>query len=680
MPSKIWIDIEERQSFADGMAFGDTGPYERLKGRVTFAVDPNAPEQAIITDIDKALTNTDGLVEFTADFIILKPVDPSKGNGRLFYDYGNRGSARALQFFNDGVGSNAPISAEHGGNGYLFRRGYTVLWAAWQGDILPGGGRLILDLPIAENPDGSPITGRVRTEFVVDTTGVDTFPVSGFITTRGHPSVSMNTENAQLTRRRSAKDKRQLIVSTDWAFARVERGLGLDGQGTEQAIIPSPIHVHTPDGFEPGWIYELVYEGRDPLVMGLGHAVVRDLVSFLKHGTEDSGGTPNPLGGGKGIQRAYSWGRSQTGRTIRDSIYLGFNDDGAGRKVFDGVLSHVAGAGRMWLNHRFAIGTCPAGQQYEAHDNPADRFPFAYGKCTDHVTGKTDAILKRPDTDPLVIHTQTGTEYWQRRGSLVHTDTEGNDLEPPANARVYLWSSSQHYADPLADRPKQGICQNLPNIVRTSMFFRAMLDALDAWASNGTEPPANQIPRRQDGTLVTFDEWRQQFPDIPDVSVPAAANSLSHFDFGADLETGILPQFPPLLAEEDAYSVLVPAVDNDGNDIAGVRAPMVAAPLATYTGWNVRSEGFGEGALHWFTGSTIGFAETEKQRKQANDPRPSVIERYGNASGYERAIEDAAKGLVEAGFILEEDTVRCCEYAKNWDQSRSRIRGLPIVD
>jgi len=674
--SKIRIDIKERQPFADGVAFGDTGPYERLKGRARFAVDPNAPAQAVITDIDKAPINADGLVEFTADFIILKPLDSEKGNSRLFYDYGNRGNARALQFFNDAVGSNAPITQDHAGNGFLFRRGYTVLWAAWQGDLLPGDERLILDLPVAENPDGTPITGRVRTEFVVDATGVDTLPVSGFISTRGHPGVSLNTENAQLTRRRYAKDKRQLIASNDWFFARVERGPGLDGQGTEEAIIPSPIHVHIPNGFEPGWIYELVYEGCDPLVMGLGHAVVRDLVSFLKHETEDSAGTPNPLGNGKGIEKAYSWGRSQTGRAIRDSIYLGFNDDGEGRKVFDGVLSHVAGAGRMWLNHRFTIGTSPAGQQFETHDNPADRFPFAYGECTDHVTGKTDAILKRPETDPLVIHTQTGTEYWQRRGSLVHTDTQGNDLEPPANVRIYLWSSSQHYADPLADRPRQGICKNLPNNVRTSMFFRAMLDALDAWATDGLAPPSSQIPKRQDGTLVTYDEWHQQFPDIPDVSIPTAANGLSHFDFGADLETGVLPQFPPYVIEEDAYSVMVPAVDRDGNDIAGVRAPMVAVPLATYTGWNVRSEGYGEGALHWFTGSTIALAETEEQRQQTNDPRPSVIERYGDADGYENAIEGAANELVKAGFMIEEDSIRCSEYAKNWDRARSRIRGL----
>ena len=249
-----------------------------------------------------------------------------------------------------------------------------------------------------------------------------------------------------------------------------------------------------PGGFEPGWIYELVYEGRDPLVLGLGFVAVRDLVSFLKHEARDSEGRANPVADGGPMEKAYAFGRSQTGRCIRDAIWRGFNADAAGRRVFDGVLAHVAGCGRMWMNHRFANVVVPAGQQYEDHDNAADSFPFSYAVCTDHLTGKRDAICQRPETDPLIFHSQSATEYWQRRGSLVHTDTEGNDLEQPENVRVYFWSSAPHVADPNQGAPEPGICQSLSNVVQTSMLFRALLDAMDRWASEGARAAGEPHP------------------------------------------------------------------------------------------------------------------------------------------------------------------------------------------
>jgi alpha/beta hydrolase family protein len=288
------------------------------------------------------------------------------------------------------------------------------------------------------------------------------------------------------------------VPPESWCFARVEGGTGLDNQGAVQAVIPSDSHIHIPGGFEPGWIYELVYTGRDPLVLGLGHAAVRDFVSFLRYGTEDHAGRVNPLRErGGSIEKAYAWGRSQTGRCLRDFVYRGFNADADGRRVFDGILPHVAGAGRMWLNHRFANADVSGGQQYEDHFNPADSFPFSYTASTDHLTGRRDAILKRPDTDPLVIHTQTATEYWQRRGSLAHTDTRGNDLPQPPGVRIYMWASSQHFADPLLENPERGVCQNYRNTVATSMLFRAMIDAMDRWATSGIAPPDSRIPRRR---------------------------------------------------------------------------------------------------------------------------------------------------------------------------------------
>ncbi|HVY52574.1 MAG TPA: alpha/beta hydrolase domain-containing protein, partial [Devosia sp.] len=512
MTNRIEIDITERFAFAGGQSFGTAGAYERLKGRARFAVNPKASAQAGIVDLDKAPVDAAGLVHFSADISILKPVDPAKGNGRLFFDWGNRGNIRCLQFFNDAPGSNDPRTAEHAGNGFLLRRGYTLAWCGWQADLLPGDHRFLLDVPVATD-QGRPITGQVRVEYIVNERGITTMPLSSRASTRSHPTVSLDTRKASLTRRRYAGDERIPIAPVSWMFARVEGGTGLDNQGAEYSVIPSDTHIHIPSGFEPGWIYELVYEGKDPLVLGLGHVAVRDFVSFLKSGKPDAAGKPNPVG--RPMEKAYGWGRSQTGRCIRDFIHRGFNADASGRKVFDGLLPHVSGGGLMWMNHRFANVIVAAGQDYEDHENPADRFPFSYAMSTDHITGRRDAICKRPETDPLILHTQTATEYWQRRGSLVHTDTQGNDLPQPENVRVYLWSSSQHFADPLLKKPTRGVCQNVINVVWTSMLFRAMLDAMDAWASKGTPPPDSRIPRRSDGTLVTGEEWHTTFPAIP---------------------------------------------------------------------------------------------------------------------------------------------------------------------
>ncbi|MGE0719593.1 MAG: alpha/beta hydrolase domain-containing protein, partial [Alphaproteobacteria bacterium] len=503
MTNRLTLAIAERTSFADGMEFGTTGAYERLVGRTHYAVDPTAAAQAGIVDIDKAPRNAEGLVELAADVTILKPLDMGRGNRRLLFGYGNRGNKRELQFFNDAPPSNDPRTAAHAGNGFLFRRGYTIVWGAWEGDLLPGNGRMILDVPVATDGD-RPIVGPVRTELIVDEP-TTVLPLSGRASTRSYPTASMDTRSATLTKRRYQADKRIPIASDEWSFARVEGGTGLDNQGAEQAIVPSDTHIHMPAGFRPGWIYEIVYSGRDPRVHGLGHLAVRDLVAFLRHDKGDG----NPLAGG--IDKAYAWGRSQTGRCIRDFIYQGFNADAAGRRVFDGVLPHVAGGGLMWMNHRFSLVVSPAGQQYEDHCTLADRFPFSYAPCRDPHSGRVDAILKRPETDPLVLHSQTATEYWQRRGSLVHTDAEGNDLPQPDGVRVYLWSSSQHFADPNLKKPSRGVCRNLLNIVNTSMLFRGLLDALDAWATDGTPPPPSRMPTRADGTLVTAAQWREGF-------------------------------------------------------------------------------------------------------------------------------------------------------------------------
>jgi hypothetical protein len=668
--NSIWLEIAERGAFADGEAFGVAGAYERIKGRAHFAVSADAPAQAAIVDIKLADKGRDGLVHFASDFTILKPLALERGNRRLFLEWANRGNKRCLQFFNDAPGSNDPRTKAHAGNGFLMRRGYTIAWLGWQGDLLPGDHRLLLDVPMAR--DGAkPITGPVRVEFIAESKGIKTFPLSGKVSTRSYPAVSLDTSEARLTRRRYAEDARQSIPASDWMFARVEGGTGLDNQGAERAIIASDIHIYLPSGFEPGWIYELVYTAKDPLVLGLGHVAMRDFASYLRHEAKDERGIANPVAGG--IEKTYGWGRSQTGRALRDFVHAGFNEDHKGRKVLDGILPHVSGGGLMWMNHRFANVVTPAGQEHEDHYNPADRFPFSYAFSTDHLTGKSDAILKRPKSDPLVLHTQSATEYWQRHGSLVHTDTQGRDLAQPETVRIYLWASSQHFADPLLQAPAKGICQNVVNVVITSMLFRAMLDAMDAWATKGTKPPDSRIPKRSDGTLVDIEEWRRQFPAIPATATPRGPASLRRLDFGPKFDEGILEE-PPAVLPGPGYTVLVPAVDQDGNDVAGVRAPMVMAPLATYTGWNLRSRGFGHGAMHEFTGSTIPFPDTPEERAATGDSRGSILERYPSKEAYVAAIREAAQALVAERLMIAEDIERCAAAAADWGRPRHDVR------
>jgi hypothetical protein len=661
MDTQIRLTIEDQYPFAGGEAFGSTGPYEVLKGRVHLAADPDAPEQKVVVDVDKAPRNPEGLVEFTTDIFILKPVHMSQGNSRLLFDFVNRGNKRALQFFNDAPHTNNPKSAADAGNGFLMRRGYTVVWAAWQGDIFPGDGRIVLDVPVATDND-RPITGPVRCEFIADEHGIHDFPLSSKVVIRSYPAAGTDTADATFTRRQYAFSRRIPLDPGEWRFARLDH----DPAG-QSAIIPCNTHVYLPSGFEPGWIYELVYTAMNPLVLGLGYAGVRDIVSFFKYAEKDSGGASNPLrDGSAGIEKAYCWGRSQSGRTIRDFIHQGFNADGSGRRVFDAAFPHVAGAGLAVTNFRFGQPVRNPGLQHEEHCSYADRFPFSYAWSFDHLTGKKDAILKRPETDPIVFHTQTSTEYWQRRGSLVHTDSSGNDLEQPDTVRVYLWAGSQHWADPLIEAPERGIGQQPNNIMPTSPLFRALLDHLDRWATEGKAPPPSRIPTRGDGTLGTFNQWRDQFPAIPGVATPRDANFLPLYGYGPGFDKGHLHSEPPEAPRDgEVYPVFVPAVDKDGNEIPGIRVPLLQAPLGTYTGWNIRPRGSSPGAMAVFDGSFIPFPATRAEREATGDPRSSIEERYPSPKDYENAIANGVERLANDGFLLEEDAERILMAAKN---------------
>ncbi len=648
MSTQLLFHLDSREPFADGIAFGDVGPYERLVGRVAFAIDPQAPAYQGVADVERAPRNADGLVTFTTDAAILKPLTWQRGNRRLLYDVVNRGAKRALQFFNDATHSNEPHSQAHAGNGFLMRQGYTVVWSGWQGDLLPGEGRLTMQVPTAMAAPEVALTGTVRAEFIVATPGLRSLPLSGNTYTRSYPTASLDTATATLTCRAQAHDARQRLPATAWQFARS----GLDGMP-----VPSATDCYLADGFRPGYIYELIYTAQHPLVSGLGFTGVRDLVDWLRYSATDSQGVANPLQQqGLGVEKAYAWGRSQSGRFLREFVYRGFNEASHGRPVFDGIMPHVTGAGRLALNYRFAQPDRYP-RQHEDHLYPSDQFPFAYQLTTDPWTSQTDAILKRPRTDPAVIHTQTASEYWQRRGSLVHTDAFGADLAEHPRARVYYFASAQHFAAP-GGMPQSGPHQHLSNPLDTAPLLRALLTAMDHWVTHGTLPPASRIPRRSDGTLVPASTVQAQFARLPQVTCPAQANRLYVQHYGDQYPYGPITCEPPSEDQAKEYAVLVPQVDSDGNDVPGIRTPHLVVPMATYTGWNPRPPDQGGPALSSTIGSYLPFAATLAQRQSSGDPRPSVAERYRSAAHYVRLIVLAAQALLEQRLLLEEDAER----------------------
>lgn len=666
MKTQIRLLLDKPVPFAKGMSFGNVGPYETLSGRLHFAVDPDALAYQDIVDLEHAPRNSSGLVEYSTDVAFLRPVDLSRGNGRLIYDVNNRGNKRVLVAMNDALGSNDPDTAEHAGNGFLMRRGYSIVWSGWQGDLLPGEGRLTMDLPVATDSEHD-ITGLVRTEFVTDQRTMTVFPLSGSAPqtdnalwsvndyTRSYEAASLDTGAASLTVREYQLDPRVPVPSTQWQFAT----LSPTGE-----VTPSPSHCYLPDGIRPGWIYELVYTARDPVVMGLGFVGVRDLVSFLLHHDADDKGYPNPLKrDDTGIEKAYAWGVSQSGRFLREFVYRGFNEDARGRRVFDAIAPHVAGGGRVTLNYRFAQpGRYP--REHMDHLYPSDQFPFAYRVTTDALTGKTDGVLRRADTDPLVFHTQSSSEYWERRGSLVHTDSHGNDLEDSPGARVYLFSGSQHMSDPL-NGPQEGSYRHLSNPNKAGPPLRALLDALDAWATNGTPPPDSRVPSLDAETGAPADAVAATFPGVPGVSCPEQPSRLYVQDHGPDFYRGILSKEPPTEDPLSEYRLLIPQVDADGNETAGIRTPTVEVPLATYAGWNYRKTP--DKALAGLIGSFLPLAKTESERRARGDSRPSLEERYASRSDYVRMVELAAERLVSQRLLLQEDADRYVELARHED-------------
>jgi hypothetical protein len=667
----VRFEVTDAQLVLNGAPFGAAGAYEKLKGIAHFAVDPHDPRNAQVFDIDKAPVSAAGQVEFSADMYILKPVDMAAGNGGLFFEVNNRGDKDTFTLMHDappGANLNDPTTAEDFGNGFLMRQGYVIAWVGWGADVRPGNNRLTVDFPIAME-NGAPISERILMEFMDGHPGgtVFTRPLSSGLNFRRYAAISTDSAAAEAELRTRPSDSTPAsgpeipegtpVPAEQWSFARCPGG----PPGT-----PSPTDVCIAGGLQKHVVYDLRYRAVGSPVMGLGYLTTRDFLSFLRNGPADDLGNPNPV---YGIGVVHCQGISSSGMYMRDYLYQGFNEDEAGRRVCDTAHIHVPGAHKLFLNYRFAQPDTFSAQHHGRYV-PDVNFPHAYAPTADPLTGEIDGILKRPATDPKVWHTDSSTEYWQFRASLVGTDPGGTiDLEPHPDTRRYLLASTQHFPTKGAKLPA-GACQQPGNPTHAGGIARALLVAFDQWVRRGTLPPASRIPRIADGTLVPSDQMSTGFPGIPGVVYNGVLNGSGERDLGprASGNRGVIDYLLPVPLSH--HQVLVPAVDGIGNEIAGIRVPAVAAPVATLTGWNLYASGIAEGDLCDLSGAAIPLHRTQAERLAAGDPRPSLEELYGSHDGYVRAIAIAARTLRSERLLLPEDADRIIAEAEASDVLR----------
>ena len=589
------VTIANRTVVAGGEAFGQVGPYEKLTGTIEFALDPADKHNSRVVDLEHAARADDGRVHFSADLYVLRPVEAQKGNGALLFEIANRGRKGLLGRFNRGAGgSQDPMEAADFGDGFLMKEGYSLVWVGWQFDVQPPFVRI--EAPAAD------VQGRVRYSFIVDAKQTDTSPAD----LPAYPPLDLNDRTASLTVRDRFWGTPTRINREKWRFN----------------VQNSRVHIVFDEGFEPGRLYEIDYPAGGAKAAGVGMAAVRDAASAFRYRTD------LPIRG----RTAYIFGASQSGRFLRQFLHDGFNADEEDRRVFDLVWPHIAGAGQGSFNERFAA---PGYNTFSATQYPFTDLAQAGPR------GERDGILAayRPNQVPKVIYTNTSVEYWGlgRSAALTHLTPDGTrDADLPENVRIYHLAGTQHGEAVFPPTPGTG--QALGNPMPQGNVMRAILRAAYQWVESGTRPPDSRHATLRDQTLVQLKAIG--FPAIPGVGDPRTIEGPGHLDEG----------------HFAALPFLVPKVDADGNEVAGIRVPELVVPLATTTGWNFRAERVGNPTtLYALLGSYVPFARTKAEREARRDPRLSVEERYRDREDYLGRIRTAAASLVKDRFLLQED-------------------------
>jgi hypothetical protein len=644
----VRVEIARRVEVFGGRVFGQFGAYQLIEGRMLFALDPANRSNARIVDLALAPRNGAGKVEVWADFAALRPTRPAP-DGVALFEVSNRGLKYLANVLDYGTMAAHPSAAADFGDALLLDLGLTIVWVGWQHDVPADPDRLGLSAPVARGPNGESLTGLVRSDWVVPR------PVRSLGLAHGnhvaYPPVDPDGAETVLTVRDGRYAPRRVVPRSEWKFARE-----VDGKP-----VPDSTAIYRDQGFEPGRIYELVYRSRDPKVAGVGLAAIRDAMSWAKYDPA------SPVA----ARHAIGFGISQTGRLLRHFIYQGFNTDEQGRKVFDGLLVHIAGGGRGSFNHRFAQPSRDA-HRYDAFFFPTDLFPFASAPTTDPVTGAADGLYGHqldPTHLPLVFQTNSGYEYWGRAASTIHTSPDGTrDVDPPPNERIYLLAGAQHVPGPFPPpetnrHPGARAFRNDPLDYRLPL--RALLVGLVDWVKDGKAPPPSAYPRIDRGDLVAID--RVRLPVVPDLGRPAVLHQADRLDFGPRWTEGIIDREPPGLGPP--FPSLVAQVDQLGNEIGGIRTVELEAPLASYLPWNLRKGLPGDTTeLTRILGTLLPLPRTEAERRTARDPRPSIASRYPSREAYLARARKAAESLVERRMLLRRDVERAvARAAATWD-------------
>ncbi|MEO8718421.1 MAG: alpha/beta hydrolase domain-containing protein [Burkholderiales bacterium] len=667
--TKVEITSVESPTF-EGAAFGAVGAYEKLRGKAYGELDPADARNAVITDLELAPRNpTTGKVEYSMDIYLLKPLDLNKGNHKVFMEVNNRGS-KLFGAFNRSGGGNNPTTAADAGDGFLMNQGYSLAWNGWDIAAAPGADRLTITVPVAKNPDGTSITGPSYEYIVFDNATTTSSPLS-------YPAASLDKSHATLTVRDHLMQAPNSVPASGWDY---------NATGTAISLASGP--------FKQSAIYEFTYVAKDPLVAGIGLAATRDFVSFLKYARADDFGSPNPLW--RHAKQVYTFAISQPARYLNDFQTLGFNADEHGWRAIDGILNWIGAGNGVAINFRFAQ-TARTERNRQNHRYPEANFPFAYPRLKDSLTGKVGgrgvACAGQDDRDgrrgkhhdhddedgntcPKALEVNSANEYWVKTGSLLHTDTRGRDLEDPENVRFYLLSSLEHTVSG-SPANSAGSCQQFRNTNDPSPALRALFIALDEWVTRGRKPPRSEVPDHETGVfsipvgngIGVIPQAALGWPDIPGVTYTGLVTVRHLFDFGPRFDDGIMDINPPNFSGP-VYPAFVSKVDRDGNDLAGVRLPPVEAPIATTTGWALRSAAFGGGPAGGnldgceSSGQWIPFTTTKKERQLSGDPRKSLEERYGDHDGYVKAVAKAAQHLEKKRFLLRDDVQKYIDAAE----------------
>ena len=571
-------------------------------------------------------------MEFSADFLMLRPVDPARRNGTLLYEVNNRGNIAMLRQLNEASLSNDPSSTADAGNGFLFRQGFTLVWSAWATDVaaMPGDNRLVLR-GADRHQDGAPITGKVAYDLIVNVPTAQARFTGIFGT--AYPPASDGAPDAALTERDRPDGERRPIPRAAWSFVRRRATACRPRSGSTAASSPGA---------------------------SISSPTRRAIRSWLRSEWRASATCCRICGpirwqGRRRRARPPIFGISQSGRLIQTMLLRGLHVDEDGKPVFDGAFIHVAGGGKGGFDYRFAMPTRHF-SVLEDHIYPTDFFPFATVTARDAVTGAEGSVLDRAralGVVPKLFYVNNSSEYWNRAASLIGTDPEGlRDLPPAAEARIYLIAGAQHYVGGLRER---GMFTNCVNTLNHYRAMRALMVAFDRWVRDGVEPPPSAYPRIADGTLVTAAAYKEAFPRIPNFRLPESNLRPPRLDFGSRFETErIADQVPPMIGKP--FEALVPKPDADGLDQGGIMLPEMLVPLGTRLGFNTRNDAVG---FPWATGrwdgSFVPFPRTEAERRASGDPRPSLEARYARPSDYEAKLRAAAAAVVGKGFLLPED-------------------------